>query len=338
MDDFDYDLFAAYVISIDFFPRVMNDTHTEISSKAHVLLALFCKYTSEFQGFIDTYWQITIRELKNNNSLFLQNLTMIVDGLPSPCLLYLLDIIMTQTPPTLCTKTMTNFFAVLRALNARGDLTEQEVKEVLPFFFSISRYCFSASSRIASDWTQDLQTQLEAMIDFCVQRVDNKTTWLQQSLNAVVNGSNTRIHLLLIHAILLNLEEEVEYDFSNLFITLLQHVIGLIQNPTTLTPSSSIQSMLSVMGDCLSRMGFMPHNEELITLWSSLWTPVDSTLIILLVDFFNRNLSLMSHSLYPSFLNNALREPSFVHVALLEGINASARRMPGCASAASGRR
>lgn len=117
----------------------MNDSHPEICGKAGLLLTLLCSHTSECQGFIDTYWQATVGELRKNNAFFLQNLAMIVDGLPSPCLLHLLDVVMTQTPPTLCARVVPAFFAVLRALNARNDLTEQQAKEVLPFFFCISR-------------------------------------------------------------------------------------------------------------------------------------------------------------------------------------------------------
>lgn len=300
-----------------------NDTHPEISGKASLLLVLFCTHTSEFQGFIDAYWLATVAELRRNGTLFLQNLSMIVDGLPSPCLLHLLDVVMTQTPPALYAKTVPAFFAILRALNAREDLTEQQVKEVLPFFFSVSRHLPSSASLVASDWTQEFQTQLEDMVCLCVQRVRDKTALLQQSLNAVVNNTNPRIHLLLIHAILVSLEQAVDYDFSDLFVALLQHVLALLRSAATVAPSSSIQSMLSVMGDCLARMSFMPQNKELVALWTALWTTADATLAALLVDFFDKNLPLLDHSLYSSFLTAALLEPSFVRVALEVWFNAS---------------
>ena len=315
-----------------------NDTHPEISGKASLLLVLFCTHTSEFQGFIDAYWLATVAELRRNGTLFLQNLSMIVDGLPSPCLLHLLDVVMTQTPPALYAKTVPAFFAILRALNAREDLTEQQVKEVLPFFFSVSRHLPSSASLVASDWTQEFQTQLEDMVCLCVQRVRDKTALLQQSLNAVVNNTNPRIHLLLIHAILVSLEQAVDYDFSDLFVALLQHVLALLRSAATVAPSSSIQSMLSVMGDCLARMSFMPQNKELVALWTALWTTADATLAALLVDFFDKNLPLLDHSLYSSFLTAALLEPSFVRVALEVWLNASASWTYGCACAVSGRR
>ena len=220
-------------------------------------------------------------------------------------------------------KTVPAFFAILRALNAREDLTEQQVKEVLPFFFSVSRHLPSSASLVASDWTQEFQTQLEDMVCLCVQRVRDKTALLQQSLNAVVNNTNPRIHLLLIHAILVSLEQAVDYDFSDLFVTLLQHVLALLRSAATVAPSSSIQSMLSVMGDCLARMSFMPQNKELVALWTALWTTADATLAALLVDFFDKNLPLLDHSLYSSFLTAALLEPSFVRVALEVWLNAS---------------
>lgn len=315
-----------------------NDTHPEISGKASLLLALFCTHTSEFQGFIDAYWLATVAELRRNGTLFLQNLSMIVDGLPSPCLLHLLDVVMTQTPPALYAKTVPAFFAILRALNAREDLTEQQVREVLPFFFSVSRHLPSSASLVASDWTQEFQTQLEDMVCLCVQRVRDKTALLQQSLNAVVNNTNPRIHLLLIHAILVSLEQAVDYDFSDLFVALLQHVLALLRSAATVAPSSSIQSMLSVMGDCLARMSFMPQNKELVALWTALWTTADATLAALLVDFFDKNLPLLDHSLYSSFLTAALLEPSFVRVALEVWLNASVDWTSGCACAVSGRR
>ena len=131
----------------------------------------------------------------------------------------------------------------------------------------------------------------------------------------IVNDANPRIHLLIIHSVLMNTEMFVDHDFNNLFSTLLQHVLELLHDPEARTHSLSyVKSILSVMSDCLSRMSSLPEDTALLDLWSFLWSFVDPTLSRLLLDFFSRNITVITPSLLLSFLSLSIHSPFFTEV------------------------
>ena len=115
----------------------MNDAHVEINIKASMLLSLLCRHTSDYKGFIDVYWGHALRQLDKVEFSFIQNLAMSIDGIPPPSLLYLLDVIMTHTQQGYYPRIIGVVFAAVRALQASHSLTEERIKDIMPFFFSL---------------------------------------------------------------------------------------------------------------------------------------------------------------------------------------------------------